>query len=168
MLNAMREGLRLDYEGKGLLSFVSNERGSQGGDNNARGLAERCLLTSVKPTRAKPVRKRCSFIPANCIYGLEQNGEVAEKGRKHNDLKIVRWSLPVVPTLVTITASKHFQRRLRTNSPAEKARLDTFSGCLTAPRSQYEPKHFLPHTQCARLVGSDTYLLHDYLANFFP
>ena len=52
MLNVMREGLRLDYEGKGLLSFVSNERGSHGGDNV--GLTGRSLLTSVKPTRVKP------------------------------------------------------------------------------------------------------------------
>ena len=61
MLNVMREGLRLDYEGKGLLSFVSNECGSHGGDNV--GLARRSLLTSVKPTRVKPVRKQCSFTP---------------------------------------------------------------------------------------------------------
>ena len=76
MLNAMREGLRLDYEGKGLLSFVSNEHsGSHGGDKNSSG---RCLLTSVKPTRANPLRKQCSFIPpaaANRIGGLEPNGE---------------------------------------------------------------------------------------------
>ena len=65
MLNAMRKGLRLGYEGKGLLSFVSNGRGIHGGDNNSPGLAGRCLLTSVKPTRAKTVRKGCSFIPAN-------------------------------------------------------------------------------------------------------
>ena len=64
VLNAMREGLRLHYEGKGLPSFVSNERGSHGGDNlNSPGLAGRSLSTSVKPNRGKPARKRCSFIP---------------------------------------------------------------------------------------------------------
>ena len=58
MLNATREGLTLDYQGKGLLRFVSNERG--GNLNNSPG---RCLLTNLKSTSTKPVRKGCSFIP---------------------------------------------------------------------------------------------------------
>ena len=41
MLNVMREGLRLDYEGKGLLSFVSNERGSHGGESRQRRIGRK-------------------------------------------------------------------------------------------------------------------------------
>ena len=75
MLNATREDLMLDYQGKGLLRFVSNELG--GDLNNSPG---RCLLTNLRSTRAKPMREGCSFIPLqteNFHLGLNK----AEKGR---------------------------------------------------------------------------------------
>ena len=77
IFNAMREGLTLDYEGKGLLSSVSNERSSHGRNNNSPGWARSSLLTSVTPNREKPVRKRCSFIhPQTESVGLNKTEKV--------------------------------------------------------------------------------------------
>ena len=76
MLNAMREDLVVDYEGKGLLSFVSNERGATRRCGCGKS-PRKCLLTNVKPTNAEPMRKRSPRKLKISIGGLEQT----ESGR---------------------------------------------------------------------------------------